>query len=451
MLKPNDYKLFLDHVYGLIVVDMNADIVFMSKQFADFISVNQYEVIGKPIKEVFPPTKMDTALKKNETEIADFYFINGQAIASTRIPLRKNGKQIGLVEYDLFQETELLEQFVEKYINLDDELKYFKEEVQSLRQANYTIDNILGTSDSIQRLKQQIRYAARTNSTVIIQGETGTGKELVAHSIHNLSRRSLRNFIRVNAAALPEALFESELFGYEEGTFTGAKTGGKKGKFEIANNGTLFIDEINQMPYNLQPKLLRVLQEQEVDRIGGEKSIPIDVRIIAASNKDLYHLVKESKFREDLYYRLNVVEIDVPPLRERRDDISSLTKMMIEKFNNLLGKNVIDIDDRIIKRFMDYEWPGNVRELQNTIEKAMNFVEEDTLTMQHFDFNSEANDEIELSHYENPIEEAKRQAERMIIKKALNKCNGNKTKTAEYLKIPRTLLYQKMKRLGIDY
>ena len=235
MLKKDDYKYFLDQIYGLIIIDKEKKIVFMSKNFADHIHVDQDQVIGKSIKEVFPPTKMDISLEKAEPEIGDFYFIDGQAIASTRIPLRKDGCLVGLMEYDLFQKTEMLEQFVENYINLDDELKYFKEEVRNFRSAKYSIENIIGKSEAIQNLKQQIRYAARTDSTVVIEGETGSGKELVAHSIHNLSRRSLRNFIKMNAAAIPKDLFESELFGYEEGAFTGAKKGGKKGKFELAN------------------------------------------------------------------------------------------------------------------------------------------------------------------------------------------------------------------------
>ena len=300
-------------------------------------------------------------------------------------------------------------------------------------------------------LKEKIRYIARNNSTVLIHGETGTGKELVAHSIHNLSKRRLRNFIKINSAGLPESLAESELFGYEGGAFTGAEKGGKKGKFEIADGGTLFIDEVNQMPLTLQPKLLRVLQEKEVDRIGSSKSIPVDVRIIAATNQDLKKLVAEEKFREDLYYRLNVVEIRIPPLRERPEDIPHLAWQFVETYNGLFGKHIERIDDRALKRLMDYDWPGNVRELQNTIEKSMNYAEGTVLTDQTLDFDIfiEKQSVEMLKGYNKPIEEVLAQTERNLIQRTLETFGGNKTKTAEFLKIPRTLLYQKMKRLGM--
>ena len=203
-------------------------------------------------------------------------------------------------------------------------------------------------------LKEKIKIVANSNSTVLVTGETGTGKELVAHSIHDASKRRLRNFIKMNAASLPESLAESELFGYTEGAFTGARKGGKKGKFEMANHGTLFIDEINAMPLSLQPKLLRALQEGEIDRVGSAESIPVDVRIIAATNKDLKEMVDRGEFREDLYYRLNVVELEVPPLRERKEDIKELVDLFIEQQNNMLGKQVTGIEDKAIETLKKY-------------------------------------------------------------------------------------------------
>ncbi|MEG2200320.1 MAG: sigma 54-interacting transcriptional regulator, partial [Anaerovorax sp.] len=310
----------------------------------------------------------------------------------------------------------------------------------------------IGHSDTMLELKEQIKYVARTNSTVLISGETGTGKELVAQAIHNLSKRRLKNFIKINAAGLPESLAESELFGYDAGSFTGAKSEGKKGKFEIANHGTLFIDEINQMPLTLQPKLLRVLQEKEVDRIGSEKPTPLDVRIIAASNKDLEKLVKEGEFREDLYYRLDVVEVNVPPLRDHLEDIPLLVNHFVENLNNLLGKTVQTIEDGVYVQLKEHHWPGNVRELQNVIEKTMNYVEGTVLREEDLNFNHVGKN-LEINFLENtekPIEDFLERAERSLIVKTLKKFDGNKTKAAEFLKIRRTLLYQKMKRLNID-
>jgi transcriptional regulator with PAS, ATPase and Fis domain len=449
----SDYKFLLDQIRGLIVIDLDGNVAFMSKQCGEYIKVDPEKAIGRPIIEVFPPTKMMDALKNDLPEITDFYFVDGRISGTTRFPLKREGKTVGLIEYDLFQEYDVMEEFLSNYINLNDELMYFRDEVRKFRKSKYTIENIIGKSEQILKLKEKIKYAARTNSTVVIFGETGTGKELVAHSIHDLSRRSLRNFITVNAAGLPEALVESELFGYEGGSFTGAKKEGKKGKFELANQGTLFIDEINHMPENIQLKLLRVLQEKEIEKIGGEKNIPIDTRIIVASNEDLKNLVEQGKFRRDLFYRLNVIQIDTPSLRERPEDIRLLVNNFVQQFNIIMGKKVTEIDEKVYRVLTDFEWPGNVRQLQNVIERAMNYVDGKYLSLEHFDF---AQNPVEIAAdirtvSDNPIEEIKREAERNFILRCLEKFNGNKTKTAEYLNISRPLLYQKMKRLDIKF
>jgi transcriptional regulator with PAS, ATPase and Fis domain len=301
-------------------------------------------------------------------------------------------------------------------------------------------------------VKQQVLRAATTNSTVLIEGETGTGKEIIAHSIHNLSRRTFGRFIKINAAALPENLVESEFFGYEHGAFTGAVKGGKKGKFELADGGTLFIDEVGSMPMPLQPKILRALQEKEIDRIGGTDSISIDVRIIAATNQDLLARVSKNKFRLDLYHRLNVFPIRIPPLRERMDDIPELVMNKVIELNIEFGKNVIRVEDKVYRKLRQYDWPGNVRELHNMVENAMNYVDGDTLKWPHFNLRVD-NSRIDLERlkeYNKPIEHIRNEAERKLINEILILHDGNKTKTAEYLNIPRPLLYQKMKRLGIE-
>lgn len=451
MFTVEDFEFFLEHVYGFVTIDMDGKVTYINQQVCDFCHLDRSAAIGKHVKEVFPFSKMTDTIKYNQPTTTEFYFYEGRASASTRHPLIKNGTMVGVLEYDIFEDMSVVEAFVEHYINLDEELKYFKEEAQKFRNAKYTIDNIIGHSLMITNLKEQIKYVARSNSTVLIQGETGTGKELVAHSIHNLSKRSLRNFIKINPASLPESLAESELFGYDPGSFTGGNREGKKGKFELANHGTLFIDEVNQMPLGLQPKLLRVLQEKEIDRIGSSKSIPLDIRIIAACNKNLKQLVSEGLFREDLYYRLNVVEITIPPLRERKQDIRLLAEHFVAQYNNLLGKHVNTIDESAYQSLMDYHWPGNIRELQNVIEKSMNYVEETTLTGKDLDFDMFGKKTFDsLNNYDKPIVEALRQAERALIVQTLDKFHGNKTKAAEFLKIPRTLLYKKINRLNIS-
>lgn len=451
-LDIDDFKYFLEHIYGFVVIDLEGKVLYINKQVCDFCHLDYENAVGKHIEELFPFSKMMDTIRFNQPTTTAFYFYEGRASASMRTPLYKDGNMVGVLEYDLFQDMGLIDQFVNHYIDLDDELKYFKEEIKNYTKTKYTIDNIVGHSNMILELKEKIRYVAHTNSTVLITGETGTGKELVAHAIHNLSKRKLRNFVRINAASLPESLAESELFGYESGSFTGAKSEGKKGKFEIANHGTLFIDEVNQMPLTLQPKLLRVLQEKEIDRIGSEKTIPLDVRIIAASNQDLRQLVQKDSFREDLFYRLNVVEVNIPPLREHPEDIPLLVLHFVENLNNFLGKNVRSIDDDAMNELMAYSWPGNVRELQNVIEKSMNYVEGSILRLKDINLSPIDNfqDMDNIKHSEKPIEEYLARAERNLIIQTLKKCNGNKTKAAEYLKIRRTVLYQKMKRLKIE-
>ncbi|MEG1929892.1 MAG: sigma 54-interacting transcriptional regulator [Anaerovorax sp.] len=451
-LTIEDYKYYLEHIFGFVVIDLTGKVTYINKQVCDFCHLDYDTAIGKHIEELFPFSKMMDTIRFNQPATMSFYFYEGRASASMRTPLFKDDKLIGVLEYDLFQDMGLIEQFVNHYIDLDDELKYYKEEVKKYATTRYTVDSLIGHSDTMLELKEQIKYVARTNSTVLISGETGTGKELVAQAIHNLSKRRLKNFIKINAAGLPESLAESELFGYDAGSFTGAKSEGKKGKFEIANHGTLFIDEINQMPLTLQPKLLRVLQEKEVDRIGSEKPTPLDVRIIAASNKDLEKLVKEGEFREDLYYRLDVVEVNVPPLRDHLEDIPLLVNHFVENLNNLLGKTVQTIEDGVYVQLKEHHWPGNVRELQNVIEKTMNYVEGTVLREEDLNFNHVGKN-LEINFLENtekPIEDFLERAERSLIVKTLKKFDGNKTKAAEFLKIRRTLLYQKMKRLNID-
>lgn len=241
-----------------------------------------------------------------------------------------------------------------------------------LQEKKFTFDDIKGSSTVINKIKEKAKLIARSDSTILIQGESGTGKELFARAIHSASLRAEGPFVALNCGAIPESLLESELFGYDEGAFTGAKRGGKPGRFELANKGTLFLDELGDMPLHLQVKLLRVLEEKMVDRLGGTRSTPVDVRIIAATNKNLEKLVKRGEFRQDLYYRLNVIPLNIPPLRVRKEDILILLDCFRKKFNMLLGKNVTGYSVEAEKKLYNYQWPGNVRELENTIEYAIN-------------------------------------------------------------------------------
>ncbi|MDR1068392.1 MAG: sigma 54-interacting transcriptional regulator [Clostridiales Family XIII bacterium] len=447
-------KLILDHVLGLMVIDVDGKVTYMNRQCADYIHVDLETSIGKPIEVVFPPTTMRDMLSRDEDMDSDFYFAEGRVSFSTRQKLRgRDGAVLGVIEYDLLQELDSLQNFVKKYTHiLTDELAAHGESLKKLQRTRYSINNIIGSSSIMRELKQNIMRAATTNSTVLITGETGTGKELVAHSVHNLSNRTFGSFIKINAAALPTGLEESEFFGDEEGAFTGAAKQGKKGKFELADKGTLFIDEINQMPQGLQSKILRAIQEREVDRIGSKEPIPVDVRIIAATNEDISELITRGRFRDDLYYRLNVFPIDVPPLRAHKEDIPELVMNKIVQLNLEFQKTIMAVDDKVFAWMEKYDWPGNVRELYNLVENAMHYADGDTLRYENFDMRTTAKIPADLSALkgdDNPIETVKRDAERRFITEALALHGGSKTRTAKYLNIARPLLYQKMKRLNI--
>lgn len=450
-------ELVFEQIHGVIIVDTNARVLYINKQWADLIGVDRNESVGKHVKEMLPSTKMDIIVQTGKPMNSDLFELKGHTYVCKRVPLFKDGQLIGAFSYEIFENMEIADEFIKKINKLSDELNYYKDEIRKIRKANYSIDNIKGESKAIKHLKKQIYNAAASNSTVIIQGETGTGKELVAHSIHDLSTRNINNFIKLNCAAIPSELIESELFGYEEGSFTGAKKGGKQGIFELAHMGSLFLDEICDLPLAAQAKLLRVFQEKEVNRIGGHRSIPVDVRIITATNQDMEKMVEEKKFREDLYYRLNVIQILVPPLRDRKEDIGPLCRGIIDTLNYNLNMRVKNISDQAVYMLQQHDWPGNIRELQNVIERAMNKVNyNDTLEEWHFDeFKEKYLNRGLTKSGKRPgkgrrfLESIITQTERETIIRTLKLNAGNKTKTAAHLNISRPLLYQKIKRLGI--
>ena len=450
----------VDAIPGLLCMDTNGTITYVNKQMEFYKGHTAEEMIGKNIKEFFPYTLMMDTLENQIDNRVVLY--QGDGITSKDLAessyhklIYEDGKIIGLMTYDLFQNVEELEKFISMYIQLNDNIKYTDESLQKFKTTKYSIDDILGISPAVTKVKKEIMKAAARNSTVLITGETGTGKEMVAQSIHSLSKRFMNSFVELDSSAVPESLIESELFGYVKGSFTGASVLGQIGRFEAANRGTLFIDEIESLSMSVQPKLLRVLQEKEIQRIGSNTTIPVDVRIICATNQNLEKLVQEDKFRSDLYYRLDVINIHMPPLRNRKEDIPLLTEDFISKFNAVLETDITGVSAAAMKKLQDYDWPGNVRELKNVIERAMNetnsgVIKEPSITFSRLEPQGQLNilgkDYI---HSDNPIEDAKRAAEAEVILDALNACGGNKSKAAKLLKIPRPLLYQKMNRLGI--
>ncbi|MET3696274.1 PAS domain S-box-containing protein [Bacillus oleivorans] len=342
--------------------------------------------------------------------------------------------------------------------SLTNELNKAKQIIRSL-EAKYTFDDIIGLSEEMQIAIEQARLAARTPITILLRGESGTGKELFAHAIHNDSNRKYNKFVRVNCAAISESLLESELFGYEEGAFSGAKRGGKKGLFEEAHNGSIFLDEIGELSLNTQAKLLRVLQENEIIRVGGTKPIPINVRVIAATNLNLEKGMAEGRFREDLYYRLNRMPIHIPPLHQRKQDIPLLCKRLLQKINQEYGRNIEKVSEAALEKLMDYNWPGNVRELENVLGRAVIFMKfhEKVLKAAHIPaLGSKEADVINpglnelLGHENKNLTDLLDQYEKMVIIERLEKCNGNKTACAKLLGISIRSLYYKIEKWELE-
>ncbi|GAB1304175.1 MULTISPECIES: sigma-54 interaction domain-containing protein [unclassified Bacillus (in: firmicutes)] len=336
--------------------------------------------------------------------------------------------------------------------SLTNELNKARQLIRTL-EAKYTFEDIIGESEQMLVALEQAKLGAKTPATILLRGESGTGKELFAHAIHNESDRKYNRFVRVNCAALSETLLESELFGYEEGAFSGARRGGKKGLFEEANHGSIFLDEIGEMTPSTQAKLLRVMQEKEIVRVGGTKAIPVDVRVITATNVNIEKAMAEGKFREDLYYRMNRYPISIPPLRQRLEDIESLSKRLIQKINLDYGRNVSGLTDRALNRLRSYSWPGNVRELENVLGRAMIFLnpQEEWIDEAHIAFmesdehEEKEQQELAVSQFDGEtLSDAVEAFEAQLIKQTLEKHQFNRTKTAKTLGISIRNLYYKM-------
>ena len=338
-LQSADFKSFCHNVFGTLpisidILDKDANIIYMNDAFLDFLKLKKEDVIGKLVTDVNPTSKFPETLKSKRASIAERHIFPGNKPAIVhRIPIfDEEGEVIGGFGMLLVETEEQARDIAEKYIEINKELVLYKNELAKINTTKYNLDHIYGTSNEINIAKSKVKKIAKVNSNVVILGESGTGKELFAHSIHNESQRADGPFVTLNCSAIPENLFEAELFGYEEGAFTGAKKGGNIGKFELAQGGTIFLDEIGDMSYSMQVKLLRVLQEKEVLRIGGDSPIKVDARVICATNKDLEKMVEDGTFREDLYYRLNVLTLEVPPLRERKEDIPILMDKFLGNF-----------------------------------------------------------------------------------------------------------------------
>jgi PAS domain S-box-containing protein len=442
---------------GIVLVDRHGTITKLNKSYQEFLGIKEEDAVGKHVTKVIENTRMHIVVETGKAEIGHTQKIHGKEVVVMRIPIFKDGEVVGAVGKVMFRDVRELKTLAENLNLIESELKYYKSELQRIKGAKYSFQNICGNSAKILKAKQFAKQAAVTNSTVLIYGESGTGKEIFAHAIHNYSYRRFGPFIRVNCGAIPATLFEAELFGYEEGAFTGAGRGGKPGKFEMANKGTIFLDEVGEIPLEMQVKLLRVLQERETERVGGTQLIPLDVRVISASNRPLEELVREKKLREDLFYRLNIFRIELPSLREIADDIPLIVKHLITELNESLGTSVEGLDEEVNVILQNHGWPGNIRELRNVLERAINVNRQGKIAKNHLPVyllgkEQQVMDEILCLEDEMPLnlEALLDRAEQAAIKRALVLTDNNKRQAANLLGIHRSAIYQKIKKYNLQ-
>ncbi len=430
-------NLVLDSIKpGILVADSQGLITFVNQEFENITGIKKSSVIGQHLNLLFSDSKILKVLKLGEEIRNKEIKLENDNISKRVIidanPIKKNNKNSGIV-ISLRGIKDIQKIINDFYIDI----------------KSPSFDNIIGDSQSIKEAKNIAKKVVHSSSSVLIRGESGTGKELFARAIHAESKRSKENFVSINCAAIPSELLESELFGYEAGSFTGAKKEGKPGKFEVADKGTIFLDEIGDMTLTLQAKILKFIQDRQFYRVGGVNKIDVDVRIISATNRDLEKLIEDKRFREDLYYRLNVIPLNIPPLRKRGADILLLVDYFIKKFNHKLNKNIQGITEQVKEKLINYDWPGNVRELENVIEYAINMESDDKLKIDNLPqriFRDYSYNEINLENRLNDVE-------RDLIIKALDKHGrdtAGKLKAAEELGIGKTTLYKKINKYKIN-
>ncbi len=412
--------------------------------------------LGKPVEEVIPASQLRRTMETGQPMMVDIMEFGDRSFVVSRLPLKDaDGAVIGALGFVLFDRAEQLRPLVSKYQKAQEELTRTQQELAEERRAKYSFSQFLGVSEAVREIKRLGRRAAQMDSTVLLLGETGTGKEMLAQAIHAASPRADRPFVGINVAAIPESLLEAEFFGVAPGAYTGADRKLREGKFQLANGGTLFLDEIGDMPLPLQAKLLRVLQEREIEPLGSNKVVRVDVRIIAATSRDLDALVREKQFRADLYYRLNVVPITLPPLRERPEDIESLADRILEQLALQQGGPPRELTDSALAALRAHDWPGNVRELTNLLERVTAMTDAPVLngdlvrSVLRVPAGRPTAASQSASFEGRPLSEVLHAAERTAITAALEQTGGVKARAAKLLGISRASLYERMMSLGL--
>ena len=438
-------KLIFDSLYdGILIIDKEGIVRYINPAYTRITKVEEKNIIGRYLSEVRPGSRLTNVVKNEKMELGAHRKMGEVEYLVNMVPIYEEGKVIGGISLlnelvDIYKLTEKLN--LSKII-----IQNLKEHVKTLGNGKYSFDDIIAVDEKSVEVKDFAKRIALADSNVLITGESGTGKELYASAIHNLSPRKDFPFIPVNCASFEKNLIESELFGYEEGAFTGAKKNGKTGLFQLAQGGTLFLDEIGELEYGLQGKLLRVLQEKSVRKIGGSKEIPIDVRLICATNKNLEKMIQDNTFRRDLYYRIAIMPLSILPLREKKNDIKSIAEKFLLDLS-IKYKKEVKLNENALKVLKEYDWPGNIRELKNIIEFTFNMVEGNEIKAEHLPIaikkNLKENDNI------SPLSEVVKEAEKSYLKKVIeiygDRVEGKK-KAAKALEISLATLYNKLEK-----
>lgn len=445
--------LVSDPFDAMTVVDSEARVVFISPVHEAFFGIGRGEANGRPVRDVIENTRLDRVVASGRAEVGEIQKMRNFERIVSRVPIKRGSRIVGAMGRVMFKGPGQLEELSKRINRLESEVEYYRREAAALRGRTYSLDSLIGDSVAMQRLRAEITKVAPLELPVHVRGESGTGKELVAQSIHRLSPRRDQALVMVNAAALPSTLVETELFGYEAGAFTGADRKGRRGKFEQAAGGTIFLDEIGDTPMDVQVKLLRVLQDRRIERIGGGESREVDFRLVTATNQDLRSMVAEGKFRLDLYYRISAITIEVPPLRQRIEDIPVLVAHFIGEFAARHGRRAPTVSPTAMAFLMEQHWPGNVRQLRHEIERAVVFAENGRVeveTLMHYgDFDRTeppvpAVTAIPRSIEATPVsmKDAIEQLEGRLVQDTMQRLRGNKKRVAEELGISRSYLYK---------
>ncbi len=448
---------FCEHIsdalqIGLMATHVDGEVCYINDTFAGMFNIDKKNAIGTNICQYFPGSELLNVIKYKKKELRVSFMYNGVEAFISRFPIFDGEECIGGYIEAYFRDMAELQSLLSRIAQLESKANYMEKRAKAgFPKSIFTFDDIVGESESIRNLKLQGLRFAKSYSPVRITGEAGTGKELLAHSIHSASPRAEQAFITVNCAAIPPELLEAELFGYTEGSFTGARRGGSIGKFELADNGTIFLDEIADVPLPMQAKLLRVLENHEIQKIGDSKPVISDFRVVAATNKNLADLVKNGKFRSDLYHRLEVLHLHSPALRDRLEDLPYLVADLLRKISLQEHCSVPKVEDDVYMYLRQYNWPGNVRELKNVLISSR-LALDDSNTIRKESLPSTLFSHCPLLHDKGPstLRAACDECMRQTIKRALSRNFGNKVKTANELNISRNELYKKMKKLQIE-